>query len=195
MESFFLGLGLSWTWSKLLPYLLMIIIGILLFRFVFKRVEGKGWKLLSTLIIFIPFLAYFAFVPIYQGDFTDNSTVTKRTAKHTELTGKKLVVIAIPGCPYCSSAMESMVNLKAKNPNLQIEYIVLSTDSEALVPYKKLSNGKIDVVLAENIDAMQAIAQGSYPSFVIVDGKKPLKRWSNNDFGVVALDQVEDLAN
>ena len=78
MESFLLNLGLSFTISKLISYLLFVVIGILLAFLFFKKSKneriGKIPKLIISLVLFVaPFLIYFAIHPIYEGDFSNNS--------------------------------------------------------------------------------------------------------------------------
>ena len=84
MENFFVNLGLSYTWSKALPYLLMVVIGLLIGIYLFKRSKTKLTKLLSLVVIAVPFGIYFIFNPIYQGDFSNNS----RTVNVSELTSE-----------------------------------------------------------------------------------------------------------
>lgn len=190
MESFFLNLGLSYTWSKLLPYILLTIAGILIGVFLFKRSKSLLAKILSIITIGIPFGIYFAINPIYQGDFSNESRIVEHTAATSELTGNKLVVISLPGCHFCEESVERLKEVKKHDKNIKIEYVVTSSDAETLDFYKEIIKGEFPLRLAENPEAMVNLAQGHFPSFVLIREKKPMKVWVNNTFGVRALDEV-----
>ena len=93
IEHFFLGLGLSFTTAKLIPYLLAIILGVCLVLFLRKRWKLKS-KILNigirTIVFAAPFAIYFAFCPIYEGDFANGGEEVAMNAGYEELTGKKL---------------------------------------------------------------------------------------------------------
>lgn len=194
IEEFLLSSGLSWTMSKVLPYVLMVVIGIVLVvitKGVFRNRRALN-RLVRLVLFFLPFGVYFAVAPIYEGDFSNVSTSTEKTAELAELTGKRLVVVSIPNCPFCKESVSRLKILKERLPDAIIEYRVChSSDSSALDWYKETAGESILVNFAENSDALSTIAQGAYPTFVLVDGKKPLKAWSNNNFGVSAMDEVE----
>lgn len=190
MESFFLNLGLSYTWSKLLPYILMTIVGILIGVFLFKRSKSLLTKILSIIIIGIPFGVYFAVNPIYQGDFSNESRIVGHTAETSELNGNKLVVISMPGCVFCKESVERLKEVKKYDENIEIEYVVTSSDTSTLDFYNDVIQGAFPLRLAENPEAMLNLAQGRFPSFVLVNESKPMKIWVNNTFGVRALDEV-----
>ena len=77
MEDFLLNLGFSWTLSKVLSYILFLIVGIILFLMFRKRVRSRVGKMLLSLIIVVPFAIYFAINPIYEGDFSNDVKVMK----------------------------------------------------------------------------------------------------------------------
>jgi len=190
MESFFLNLGLSYTWSKALPYILMIILGLLIGIYLFRKTKSKTIKIISVLLIGVPFGAYFAVNPIYQGDFSNESRTVEHSPATSELTGKKLVVISLPGCGYCKESVERLKEVKKLHNKLEVEYVVTSTDSMTLEFYKEVIKGEFPLRLAENPDEMTKLAQGRYPSFVLVNEKEPMTIWVNNTFGAMAMDEV-----
>jgi hypothetical protein len=194
VEQFFLNSGFSWTISKALPYILSIVLGLILlflFRKAFKKKALLKWSLRLVLLV-LPFALYFAYSPIYQGDFSNAGEEIERDPALAELTGDKLIVIAIPGCPFCLEAMDRMHLLHDRAPELQIEYRVCTSDSSALNWYREKAGDAIQVTLADSVIAMSELAQHSFPTFILVKGdKRPLKRWSNDSFGVAALDEVE----
>jgi thiol-disulfide isomerase/thioredoxin len=194
LEIFLLDLGLSWTTSKLAPYLLMITIGLLLVIVSRKRIVKKKFVvrfLVKFTLLIIPFVSYFVYSPIYQGDFSNNSVALFKSDSEKELQGRKLVVLSIPGCPYCFNALDKMKKLKERVSNIEIEYLVCHLDPETIQWYKEGAGNAIDVKLAENIQAMSKLASGVFPTFVLVEKDKVLRTWSNNHFGFPALDEIE----
>ena len=194
MEAFFLDSGMSWTMSKVIPYLITILLGIVLV-FILKRPLksiNKYVKWLLLLVIFaLPFGVYFVMNPIYQGDFSNNSVEAERAVANKELTGEKLVVITIPGCKYCYEAIDDLIVMKSRVEGMQIEYVVCSKDSSAIQWYSDKAGESIHVRLADNPEAMMELANFSFPAFILVDNNKPHKKWSNDSFGVFAKDEVE----
>ena len=68
----------------------------------------------------MPFGIYFSISPIYEGDFSNNAIEVMRSYANAELTGKKLVVITIPGCPFCLQAIDQLLVMKKRVPNIEI---------------------------------------------------------------------------
>lgn len=194
IEQFFLNSGFSWTISKALPYILSILLGLILlflFRKRFKKNALLKWSLRLVLLV-LPFGAYFAYSPIYQGDFSNAGEEIPRDSTFAELTGDKLVVIAIPGCPFCMEAMDRMKLLHERMPDAVIEYRLCTGDSLAIDWYSEKAGDDIQLSLANNVLAMSELAQHKFPTFILVHGdNRPIKRWSNDSFGVAAMDEVE----
>lgn len=196
IELFLLDIGLSWTISKLLPYLIAIAIGLILINLLKKHIRDSKtivkWFLRVTLFFF-PFGGYFIYSPIYEGDFSNNYVSVKKEAKYNELTGKKFVVISMPGCSYCFESIDRMKKLLDRIPQAEIEYIVcLSSDSLSTEWYQNKAGDNIIVRLAKDSDALTQLAEGTFPTFVLVNNESPLTKWSNDSFGVLAMDNVEE---
>jgi len=194
IENSFLESGFSFTMAKLIPYIVIILIGLCLVFLLRNKLKFKNRLLtffVRLIVVAIPFGIYFGFNPIYEGDFSNGAIRFARNAKTTELDDHKLYVIAIPGCKHCAQAMSRMLQLKERNPDMEIEYIVCSSDSSNTKPYQDLGQGKIEVSMAENSSEMAKLANNSYPSFVLSEHGKTLITWNNDGFGVRALDQVE----
>jgi hypothetical protein len=194
MESYFLESGLSWTMSKAVPYIIMVFVGLLILLVVkrFLKSINKYLKWVLLLIIFaVPFGIYFMLHPIYQGDFSNNVVQVEKIEEFNELEGEKLVVITIPGCKYCYEAVDDLLVMKSRLKNISIEYIVCSTDSSTVNWYKEKTGTQIDVRIAQNPEALMRLADYSFPTYILVDNNKPLKKWSNDSFGVFAKDEVE----
>lgn len=190
METFFQNIGFSFTLSKILPYILFFCLGLVLFLLIRKKIKNKLGKIL-ILILFplITFGGYFMIHPIYEGDFSNNSKNIHFSGKEFKTNEPTLFIVAIPGCPFCMDALQRMSLVKQKNSKMKIQFIVCSTDKKSIQPYKNSVPKGVNFSISQNEKLMNEIANGSFPTFVYSDGKT-LKKWKNDDFGVVALDEL-----
>jgi hypothetical protein len=192
-ENSFLNIGFSWTLSKSLPYILVIILGLTISIYIFKKIKIKRKWLKRIAISFLTasfFFAYFAYAPIYEGDFSNNAEVVAKTKELDEIKSNRLIVISIPGCPFCAESIVRMKRLKKRNPKIIIEYIICNGDSSSIEWYSKQTGGEIVSRLAKNNEAISALSKHKYPSFAYQSGNQ-LKCWSNDGFGVRAIDEIE----
>jgi hypothetical protein len=189
-ESFFLDKGLSYTLSKLLPYIIMPLIGLIVWLIV-KRWFKKGWMRLATFVIFlaVPFVLYFSAHPIYEGDFANKAEEIERTGELAAIPATRLLVITIPDCPHCKASIGRMRAFKLRNPKASIEYRVCSKKISDINAYKAEAKGEFPVRLAKDPEALSKVAHGSFPTFVLIK-KTSASLWSNDNFGVGALDEV-----
>ena len=195
IELFFLNLGLSWTLAKLLPYLIAVLIGLLLSYLSWKKLAKTHGAIRLSLAIALlagPFGGYFVYSPIYQGDFSNDAKVSVLTNDLSELKGKELIVLALPGCPFCAQSMAKSAKLIERNPQLKVTYIVTRADKDALDWYKGKAQNGIIVQPAVNDEAVSHLAKGKFPTFAVVSGNS-IRTWSNDGFGVVAIDEIEKL--
>lgn len=184
--------GSTWTRSQLVPYLLcwvsalnVIVFGISAFK---KKVVGAlVGATLASVIIGIDFRQHV----IYQGDFSNNSVEIQ--SDYHQFKKGTLSVITIPGCPFCHASIEMLKILKERQPQLDIHFLVCSSDSLALEEYVEPIQGKFDLELFEDLKEIPKIGINGFPSFVYTDtnGKKLL--WSNDGFGARARDFVESI--
>ena len=195
VENIFLNFGLSWTISKLLPYLLAIVIGFVVTYIFRKKIKKYNpvlkWAMRTSAIV-IPFMAYFIYAPIYEGDFSNGSLSVEKDANYAELKDEKLVIIALPNCPYCLESIERLKKLKQRVPEAEVEYVLCHADVSNIEWYEDNAGADIRIRIAEDSKAMSELAGGLFPTFVYV-GKTHLKLWPNNAFGVLAMDELEDL--
>jgi hypothetical protein len=192
IETFFLNLGLPFIGAKFLPYLFLGVIGWFSARFIHRQVQGKTSKrwLLGILFIGIfiqPVLIYFSIFPIYQGDLVDLSYKPKTSMNLGQ--SKKLVIIALPGCKYCSESTQHMKGIKPYT-NVPIEYWVLGSDSSDLKTYQALVGNKINCQLKSNLTEVIPITEGSFPTYVLIEHGNITKAWHNDAFGVRALNDL-----
>lgn len=189
--------GSSWTFSKILPYALLIIFGISLALSIKKnnliQQIKKTWVRTSLLLFTfpLPFIIGFSFNPIYEGDFSLNGEKISKNLSPLDFQKDGITVIAIPGCKYCFESIEKLKKIKKRRPSISIRFIVCCEEEELLTDYKKEVNGAFPVINSKNPTALANVAKGFFPSFVKVKNKTPIYLWSNDQFGVRAIDLIE----
>jgi hypothetical protein len=185
--------GFSWTMSKLLPYLTLVIGGILLAYSFSKgfKVKSRIAKFLIGLVLFAaPFAIGFALHPIYEGDFSSEGTEIKEsTVKVDEK--YDLLIVTIPDCPFCLESITRLKLIKKRNPNIHMLFSVCTRDKQKISLYKELIAGDFDIELAKDIEASVKLAEGHFPTFVQLKKGLPVYKWSNDQFGAGALDKLE----
>ena len=187
MENWLINLGLSFTWSKLLPYIFFSLIGFLLAWFLSKRFQNNILKgLFFILFPAITFGIYFAINPIYEGDFSNESYLAKTDLPFPKTT--TLSVISLPHCPYCLASIKEMK--KMADRGVKIQYLILSDEKADSVRYAKQLAGKISCHLISRKYKLLDLTRGSFPTFVLSNKDGIKKIWSNDHFGVVARDEV-----
>ncbi len=186
--------GMSWTLSKLLPYLTLLLLGFLMARW-FKRWIIFKLPYVRRIVFFgvllLPLIAGFIVNPIYEGDFSQNGMEITDGTKLSDFRNSHLTVIAIPGCPYCMESIEKLKVLKERNPKMKLKFVVC-TKTESIAEYKDQAGVAAKVMKANNPETLSAIAGGTFPTFVLVKDGKPVYKWSNDQFGVRALDRLEN---
>ena len=203
IENFFSSLGLTWTMSKLLPYILFLIIGIS-FSIIFYR----KFKLLKPLKIFIslailvlPFLLYFVYSPIYQGDFSNSGYTISSENRFPDK--KQFTVYVLPNCKYCVSSTATLKAMIRKNKEINLVVRVMGHTINDSLKYVKLIDklGTISMNSSNNslervqIKELISITQGEFPTFVLSKNGKAIKAWHNDSFGVRAMDEVDHYFN
>lgn len=188
-ESIFIDLGLSWTAAKLIPYLLMAISGFILVYTFHQCIESRLKKWLSmSILALLPFGTYFAFYPIYQGDFTNvhfkPTQLDQFPSKYT------LNVVVLPSCPYCHETILLMNKLKARQPKLNIRYVVVAETKSTMNGFKSKLNKRIQVVISKKPEDWIIMAQGGFPCMILSEDKKIIHAWENDHFGVRAIDEI-----
>lgn len=190
LESFLLQLGFSWTAAKFIPYLLCLVVGFLLFK-VFSKVAFRSWLRYTLMAVgfCLPFLAYFAFYPIYRADIQAETyrppLIEPKLPKQATL-----FIVILPGCPYCIETIELSKQMLHKNTNIKIRYMLTSEDQEGYWYFRKRLPKQIEVEIPDNPSIWMLTAAGEFPSYVLVKNQKVVKAWHNTEFGVQALDQI-----
>ncbi len=192
IETYLLDFGLSWSTSKVLPYFLSILLGMILLFLIAKIRFNKKWVkwALSLLVFLLPFSIYFAFYPIYEGDFKNQSFRLKSPIQFP--TSKTLTVVVLPDCPYCHQTIPLIDKLKTRNPKMTINYWVVTSDS---LPANSGILSKIsssyNVFQRKDVVEISQLVLGTFPCFILSDRNKVTQVWNNNQFGVRSLDAIE----
>ena len=203
IEIFFSSLGLSWTLSKLLPYILFLIIGISFSIIFYKKFKLlKPLKIIISLaILVLPFLLYFVYSPIYQGDFSNSGYTVSSENRFPDK--KQFTVYVLPNCKYCVSSTATLKAMLRKNNGINLVVRVMGHTVNDSLKYLKLMNnlGLVSMNSSNNsiervqIKELISITQGEFPTFVISKNGKAIKSWHNDSFGVRAMDEVDHYFN
>ena len=184
--------------SKLLPYILFLIIGIS-----FSIIFYKKFKLLKPLKIFIslailvlPFLLYFVYSPIYQGDFSNSGFTVSSENRFPDK--KQFTVYVLPNCKYCVSSTATLKAMIRKNKGINLVVRVLGHTINDSLKYVKLMDNLVPVTMNSSNNSIEkvqikeliTITQGEFPTFVLSKNGKAIKAWHNDNFGVRAIDEV-----
>ena len=189
MESFFVDIGLSWTFSKVLPFILCALLGVVLFLFIRRKSILLKWLGVS-LIVLLPGI-YFAFNPIYEGDFTNEYEVIRTSDVAVDFEDGNLTVLAIPNCPFCYESLQDLGVIHSRTKSKEFNFLVLTSDIGHLEFYKEIGKGVVKIDNATEFEEYSKLSKGRYPAFVYRNGDE-LMVWSNRGFGVVALDWLEE---
>jgi len=186
-ESIFLDLGFSWTASKLIPYILMSLLGFVFVYTFHNRIQQrwKKWTFMSILAV-LPFGIYFSIFPIYTGDFVNNHYLPEQLCAFPEKT--LLTVVVLPGCPYCHETIRFMNELLEREPTLNIRYVVASETDHPLLPFRKKLSKRIRVEKSGKPKDWIVMARGGFPTMILSDHHKIVYAWENDQFGVRAID-------
>jgi glutaredoxin len=200
LEIFFSSLGLSWTLSKALPYVIFIGLG-LIAAFIFlkkSKVKKKLRWFISLIILVLPFAFYFMFSPIYQGDFSNKSFRISTPSSFPK--AKQLTVYVLSNCPYCIQATTLLKNMVFHNKRIHLEIKVIGNHINDKIKYQRLINQMGDVSLykkgdslvREPIKAMLKLTKGEFPTYVLSENGQAVKAWHNDRFGVRAMDEIDE---
>ena len=184
--------------SKLLPYILFLIIGIFFSVIFYKKFKLlKPLKIIISMALFVlPFLLYFVCSPIYQGDFSNSGYTVSSENRFPEK--KQFTVYVLPNCKYCVSSTATLKAMIRKNKGIDLVVRVLGHTVNDSLKYVKLidnlglvsMNSSSKSIETVQIKELFTITQGEFPTFVISKNGKAIKAWHNDNFGVRAIDEV-----
>ena len=190
MEELLNYFGVSFTVSKFLPYLLTILIGVICAILLSKRISAS--KIIRIIIIILitvfPFSLYFAINPIYEGDFSNDGNEIKKDLKLPK--NKDLLIIALADCPYCIQSQGTIKLIHKKNPKIKAEYIIMNGTKQDSIRYAEMLKGFATCRTQKNNVVLMQTIHGSFPSYIFVQKGKFKKVWNNDNFGVLAWDEL-----
>lgn len=197
VESIALSLGLSWTISKITPYFLLFLCGICFIIDVSSlKIQNKPFKFILQLILLVlPFGIGFGLHPIYEGDFSKRGEETIENSSPSDFQHDGLTVVTIPDCPFCFGAIEKLKQIKKRNPSLTIDFVVCTKNKDYLKTYIQEIDGVFSIRTSFNPDSLAKVANFRFPAFIYVKNLKPTYLWSNDQFGVRAIDELESKFN
>jgi hypothetical protein len=102
-----------------------------------------------------------------------------------------LLIVTIPDCPFCLESITRLKLIKKRNPTIKMLFSVCSEDEQKLNLYRGLIAGDFDIALAKDIEASVKLAEGHFPTFVQLKKGLPSYKWSNDQFGAGAIDELE----
>lgn len=188
-------IGLSFTLSKMMPYVLqavfLIITLIEAYRNALDRFSHTLRRIFGLLILGIGGGVAFAIHPIYQGDFQHEYKPVFFSGSSSNGLNEGLTMIVLPGCPYCYERVNDLNRFVELHPTAEVYIRVINEDSLALSEYQERASDLIPVSIVQNRGTIKSLIQQRYPSFIYLkEGAKEGMIWNNNQFGVAAMDFV-----
>lgn len=192
LEELLLNTGFSWQLSKLLPFVIILLLGLSLGFLLFKRLKSRLMKPLLALFIGIALSgAYFAFYPIYVSDL-NNEFRLENYVPNNQYNQAFIEVIVLPDCPHCLNSTDLIRKLISRNKDLRILYKIVTNDTYGGSIEEKLKMEGMKYSYSAYDANIKILAKGSFPSFVFHEkGSKNVQIWNNNTFGSKALDDIE----
>lgn len=194
--SFGLNIRLSFTFSKILPYMFEFFAVCLIIYNVYRQyLVGTSLtirRMVSMLVLFGGSGIAFAINPIYEGDFSHQYREISLAGENANTFQHGLTMIALPGCPFCFEKLEEMKRVKAIYPTLPMYILVINDDELALESYREASKGMIEVDLFPKSTLLRTIIADGYPNLIYKsrgDGSQ-LINWNNSGFGSASWDYI-----
>lgn len=176
--------------AKSLLIFLIIIISLFgtirLYKRSFKHKLIRIFTLITTSLL--PISIYLFYYPVYTGDLFETGCKAKTTIQFPK--EKVLSIFVLPDCPYCHETIHLAKLLTARNPKLKIQFLVTGAHSDE--SFEPIKSKQIQVQMSKEIDKTIFLTKGVFPTYVISENGKLVKRWTNNEFGVIALDEIEE---
>ena len=183
----------SWFLSKYIPIVFILIVSVVV-AFKMKKNKIKNTILKGAVMLgisIIPVSSYLFFNPIYSGDIFKSGAQTKTRIEFPK--EKVLSIFVLPDCPFCHETINIAQLLAERNPTISIRFLITGTQSDKA--FKRIKLNQIIVSQNNEIDQTIYLTKGVFPTFVISENHKVVKRWTNNEFGVLALDEMEAFFN
>jgi len=192
LEEILLNVGFSWQISVLLPFVIILALGVCFGLLILKRMKSKVFRLSLSLVIGVAFSGvYFAFYPIYISDLDNEFRIENHISKNDQ-NEAFLEVLVLPDCPHCIYSTGLVKKLSLRNTDAQIVYKIVSNDGYGGGIEEKLKMEGLKYTFSSYDLDVKNLAKGSFPSFVFHEkGANEVQVWNNNTFGSNALDYIE----
>lgn len=193
IESYFVEMNFSWSLSKIIPYLLMLIFAVLIAWRISHLIllpTPRAKRILKIGVLAGLMSLGFAIQPIYEGEFNDN--ITPAISDQLRFRNTDLVMVGIPGCNYCLASLDDLKQLKRRNPSMRIQVVLCRPNRKDLNQYRKIAGNSIRISRASDPDEITALIAGKFPTFLLVKNGEIKLLWPNNRFGTGAKDFLEN---
>ena len=190
MEELLNYLGVSFTISKFLPYLLTILTGIVSSILIHKHISASKYIRIIVIILItaLPFGIYFSIYPIFEGDINSEGVIIRKNLDLPK--NKDLLIIALADCPFCIQSQKTIKIIHQKNKRIKAEYIIVNGTKQDSIRYARMLHGFASCRTVKNSVPLTQTIQGKFPSFILVQKGRLKKVWNNNNFSVRAWDEV-----
>ena len=190
MEELLNYIGVSFTVSKFLPYLLTILIGIVSSILIHKHISASKFIRIIVIILItaLPFGIYFSIYPIFEGDINSEGVVIRKNLDLPK--NKDLLIIALADCPFCIQSQKTIKIIHQKNKRIKAEYIIVNGTKQDSIRYARMLLGFASCRTVKNSVPLIQTIQGRFPSYILVQNGIFKKVWNNNTFSARAWDEV-----
>ena len=194
IELLLLSTGLSWQMTKIMPLILLLFFSASLCYLIWKKTRKFKFKLVLFILLGLaPCSLYFALYPIYQSDIKNEYRVAQNEFDSLK-TKNRFEIVSLPNCPYCISSINLINQFKKRNPNLSIEYKIVSLGAKEGKLEKELRKAGLKYSMIRSDKTLRDLVKGSYPTYLFYY-KGNIQIWNNNSFGTKALDFIESQLN
>ena len=192
LEEILLNVGFSWQLSVILPFVIILVLGVCVGLLILKRMKLKILRSSLSFVIGIAFCCvYFAFYPIYISDLDNEFRIENHVSKNNQ-NEAFLEVLVLPDCPHCIYSTDLIKKLALRNIDTQIVYKIVSNDGYGGGIEEKLKIEGLKYTFSLYDIYVKNLTKGSFPSFVFHEkGANEVQVWNNNTFGSNALDYIE----
>ncbi len=194
IELLLLSTGLSWQMTKIMPLILLLFLSASLCYLIWKKTRKFKFKLVLFILLGLaPCSLYFALYPIYHSDIKNEYRVVQNEVDSLK-TKNRFEIVSLPNCPYCISSINLINQFKKRNPNLSIEYKIVSLGAKEGKLEKELRKAGLKYSMIRSDKTLRDLVKGSYPTYLFYY-KGNIQIWNNNSFGTKALDFIESQLN
>lgn len=191
----------SWTFSKLLPWFIVLLMSLIITVIVVRALRNRSLKIFSGFLIPVLLLGVmFAINPIYSADFVKKGTAQQiddhrliAIAEGFKPNFDGIVAIVDSNCPFCRKATRERLNIMAaRNVDIDIALTLNTADREIIDDYiERTNSSELDYIPHEPSEKLLQLTGGVFPTFVYIQSGQILHQWKNSELGYPAIDWME----